>query len=45
MERQVSGLCPGSQKAFCAVEVGNNGEKKISDFQYVVVIVVPELSM
>lgn len=45
MERQVSGLCPGSQKTFCSVEVGNNGEKKISNFQCVVVIVVPELSV
>lgn len=38
MERQVSGLCPGSQKTFCAVEVGNSGEKKISNFQCVVVV-------
>lgn len=45
MARQVSGLCPGSQKTFCSVEVGNNGEKKISNFQCVVVIVVPELSV
>lgn len=45
MEKQVSDLCPGSQKTFCSVEVGNSGEKKISDFQCVVVIVVPELSV
>ena len=45
MERQVSGICSGSQKTFCSVEVGNNGEKKISNFQCVVVIVVPELSV
>ena len=45
MKRQVSGLCPGSQKTFCSVEVGNSGEKKISNFQCVVVIVVPELSV
>lgn len=38
-------LCPGSQKTFCSVEVGNSGEKKISNFQCVVVIVVPELSV
>lgn len=38
-------MCPGSQKTFCSVEVGNSGEKKISNFQCVVVIVVPELSM
>lgn len=43
--RDKSGLCPGSQKTFCSVEVGNNGEKKISNFQCVVVIVVPELSV
>lgn len=42
MERQVPGVCPGSQKTFCSVEVGNSGEKKISNFQCVVVIVVPE---
>lgn len=38
-------MCPGSQKTFCAVEVGNSGERKISHFQCVAVIVVPELSM
>lgn len=45
MERSLWFVCPGSQKTFCAVEVGNSGEKKISHFQCVVVIVVPELSM
>lgn len=44
-ETTLSGQCPGSLKTFCSVEVGNSGEKKISTFQCIVVLVVPELSV
>lgn len=44
-ETTLSGQCPGSLKTFCSVEVGNGGEKKISTFQCIVVLVVPELSV
>lgn len=33
---------PDSRKTMCSVEVDNNGEKKISNLQCVMVIVVPE---
>lgn len=44
-ETTLSGQCPGSLKTFCSVEIGNSREKKISTFQCIVVLVVPELSM